>query len=81
MENNMKGICQTTLNLTYLKKIRELPWWLRGKESACIAGYVVSVGLIYGSRRAPEEEMATHFSIPAGKISWTEEPGGLQSIG
>ena len=28
-----------------------------------------------------EKEMATHFSIPAWKIPWTEEPGGLQSIG
>ena len=26
-----------------------------------------------------EEEMATHSSILACKISWTEEPGGLQS--
>ena len=26
-----------------------------------------------------EEEMATHSSIPAWKIPWTEEPGGLQS--
>ena len=28
-----------------------------------------------------EEEMATHSSIVAWKISWTEEPGGLQSMG
>ena len=28
-----------------------------------------------------EKEMATHFSIPAWKIPWTEEPGGLQSKG
>ena len=28
-----------------------------------------------------EEEMATHSSIPAWNISWTEEPGGLQSMG
>ena len=28
-----------------------------------------------------EKEMATHSSIPAWKISWTEEPGGLQSMG
>ena len=28
-----------------------------------------------------EEEMATHSSIPARRISWTEEPGGPQSIG
>ena len=25
--------------------------------------------------------MATHSSILAGRISWTEEPGGLQSMG
>ena len=28
-----------------------------------------------------EEGMATHFSILAQRIPWTEEPGGLQSIG
>ena len=34
------------------------------------------------SREDPlEEGMATHSSIPAWRIPWTEEPGGLQSIG
>ena len=28
-----------------------------------------------------EEGMATQSSIPAWKIPWTEEPGGLQSMG
>ena len=28
-----------------------------------------------------EKEMATHSSILAWKFLWTEEPGGLQSIG
>ena len=28
-----------------------------------------------------EEEMATHFSILAGKIPQAEEPGGLPSVG
>ena len=28
-----------------------------------------------------EKEMATHFSILAWKTPWTEEPGGLQSMG
>ena len=28
-----------------------------------------------------EQEMATHSSILAWKISWTEEPGRLQSMG
>ena len=27
-----------------------------------------------------EKGMATHSRILAGKISWTEEPGGLQSM-
>ena len=28
-----------------------------------------------------EKEMATHSSILAWKIPWTEEPGGLQRVG
>ena len=28
-----------------------------------------------------EEEMATHSSILAWEIPWTEVPGGLQSLG
>ena len=28
-----------------------------------------------------EKEMATHSSILAWRIPWTEEPGGLQSVG
>ena len=29
----------------------------------------------------PEKEMATHSSILAWKITWTEKPGGLQYTG
>ena len=28
-----------------------------------------------------EKGMAAHSSIPAWRIPWTEEPGGLQSMG
>ena len=28
-----------------------------------------------------EKEMATHSNIPAQRTPWTEEPGGLQSMG
>ena len=28
-----------------------------------------------------EKEMVTHSSILAWEITWTEEPGGLQSMG
>ena len=34
-----------------------------------------------GQENALEEEMATHSNILAYKIPWTEEPGGLQSMG
>ena len=39
------------------------------------------MGRIPGSGRSLEEEMATHSSILAWGIPWTEEPGGLQSMG
>ena len=34
-----------------------------------------------GQEDALEKEMATHSSILVWKIPWTEEPGGLQSMG
>ena len=34
-----------------------------------------------GQEDSLEEGMATHSSIPAWRIPWTEEPGSLRSIG
>ena len=34
-----------------------------------------------GQEDTLEEGMATHFSILAWRIPWTEEAGGLQSVG
>ena len=34
-----------------------------------------------GREDPSEKEMATHSSILAWEIPWTEEPGGLQSMG
>ena len=48
------------------------------EESACSAG---DPGLIPGLKRSLEKEMATHASILAWRIPWTEEPGSLQSMG
>ena len=56
------------LNTSYL------PVGSDGKESACNAG---DPGLNPGLGRSPGEGMATHFSILAWRIPWTEEPGGL----
>ena len=36
---------------------------------------------LLGREDPPEKEMATHSSILAWEIPWTEEPGGLQSMG
>ena len=50
---------------------------LDGKASAYNAG---DPGSILGEDPL-EKEMATHSSIHAWKIPWTEGPGGLQSMG
>ena len=47
---------------------------LSGKESACNAG---NAGQSLGREDPLEKEMAAHSSIPAGRIPWTEETGGL----
>ena len=47
------------------------------KASACNVG---DLGSIPGSGSSPKE-MATHSSILAWRIPWTEELGGLQSMG
>ena len=44
------------------------------KASACNVG---DPGLIPGSGRSLEKEMATHSSTLAWRIPWIEEPGGL----
>ena len=38
-------------------------------------------GSIPGSGRSPGEGVAPHSSVLVWKIPWTEEPGGLQSMG
>ena len=50
-----------------------LPRWLSGNAE--------DAGAFLGWEDPPEEEMASHSSILAWKIPWTEKPGGLQSMG
>ena len=45
------------------------------------AGDLRDVGLIPGLGRSPGGGVATHSSILAWRIPWTEEPGRLWSIG
>ena len=49
-----------------------------GKESACNRG---DPGLIPGLGRSPGKEHGYPLQHLAWGISWTEEPGGLQSVG
>ena len=45
------------------------------------AGDARDLGSIPGLGKSPGEEMATHSSILAWKIPWTEDPGRLSSMG
>ena len=50
------------------------------KKLPANAGDIRDAGSVPRSGRSPEEGMATHSSILAWRIPWTEEPGRLQSI-
>ena len=49
-----------------------------GKESACNAR---DLGSIPGLGRSPEDGTATQSVFLPGESPWTEEPGGLKSMG
>ena len=51
------------------------------KNPPANAGEARDMGLIPGLGMCLEEEMATHSSILAWKIPWTEKTTGLQSMG
>ena len=56
----------------------DFPGGFLSRKSACNVG---DLGSVPGWEDPLEEEMATHSSILAWRIPWTEEPGGLQSMG
>ena len=58
--------------------IKGFPCGSIGKESACNAGDLVSHPRL---GRYPGEGMATHSSILAWRIPWTEESGRLRFMG
>ena len=74
-ESKVTPFCFLT-GITYI-----LPRWYSGKESTCQGRRRKRLNSIPGSERSLGEAMATHSSILAWSIPWTEEPGGLQSTG
>ena len=62
--------------------------WLKGSKTSPVAQMVKRLPTTretwvrsLGWEDLVEKEMATHCSILAWKIPWTEEPGRLQSMG
>ena len=61
---------------------------LKQKWASWVAEMVKNLSAVWetwvlplGQEDPLEKDMATHSSILAQKIPWTEEPGGLQSMG
>ena len=65
-------------------KILGLPWWqasLVAQRLKCLSTMRETRVQSLGWEDPLEKEMATHFSILAWRIPWSEEPGRLQSMG
>ena len=72
---------ETRQNCFYTEQNSEGPfatWWLRWQESDRMQETRVQA---LGREDPLKKGMATHFSILAWEIPWTEKPGGLQSMG
>jgi len=72
-------------------KIRSLSSWFffpHVRDNSLVAQMVKNLSAMQetwiqslGREDPLEKEMATHSGIPAWRIPWTEEPGGLQTMG
>ena len=69
------------LKLFLANLFKPLPGGASGKKPACQCWILKQRGFDPWVGKTLEEGMANHFSILAWRISWTEEPGGLQSMG
>ena len=64
--------------MKYLIILGGFPGGSDSQVSACNAG---DLGLVLGQEDPLEKGTATHSNILAWRILWTEEPGGLLSMG
>ena len=70
------------LQTTFCRKHPErLPRRIVGKELTCQAKTQEAQLQSPGRGDPWEDEISTHSSVLAWKTPWTEEPGGLQSVG
>ena len=70
-------VCRAVLSDLYSTAFTSFPHGSVLKNAPDNAG---DPGSIPGLGRPPGGGNATHSSIPAWRIPWTEEPGGLQSM-
>ena len=71
---------ETQKETTYIRKTEVGTAWYVGFQLLCL-GKDKHTQLFVHTMEELEKEMATHCSILAWKIPWTEEPGRLQSMG
>ena len=81
LEKEKKKLFRSVFRKTHNEQIHGFLNGSGGEESTCNAEDPVDAGSIPGSGRYPGGGNATHSSILAWNIRWTEEPGGLQSKG
>ena len=82
------SVCQISALWSLPTPLRYSALWKQGfpggasvKESACQCRRHKKYGWSLHQEDPLEEGMATHSGILAWRIPWTEEPGGLQSMG
>ena len=75
------GTAPWICNLAYSLSVWGSPGGAVIKNLPANTGDERDAGSILGQEDPLGKEMATHFSILAWRIPWTEEPGGLQSMG
>ena len=67
--------------MIYILPLGRLPRWLSGKGYTANAGDAEMRVQSLGQEDLLEQKMATHSSIVAWKVPWTEDPGWLESAG
>ena len=77
----MPGICikynKSTFDKYFIDVYQGFPGGANGKEPTCQYRRQETQVWSLGQEDPLEEGVATYSSIPAWRIAWTEEPGGL----